>query len=291
MALALGGIVLTLLFLLVEHRAKEPVIPLKLFRLRVFQASSAIGFVMGFAMFGAVTFLPLFLQDVKNVSPTLSGLRLFPLMFGLFGASIISGRLVTRWGRYKIFPILGTACMTLGAFLLSLIGIETSALVTAFYMFVFGVGLGLTQQVLVVAVQNAVSYEDLGVATSGATFFRMIGGSFGTAVFGAIYANVLQPQTGAGGHLAPQGDQGQSADAGSLHAAPVGPSVPRGLRQNPRCDHRIVADRLPGRRPHRSVRVPPQLVPAGTSVAPVDIDARSQRRFRAARASFVAPRN
>ena len=190
-ALAVGGIILTLLFLLVEHRAKEPVIPLKLFRLRVFQASSAIGFVMGFAMFGAVTFLPLFLQDVKNVSPTLSGLRLFPLMFGLFGASIISGRLVTRWGRYKIFPILGTACMTLGAFLLSLIGIQTSAAVTAFYMFVFGVGLGLTQQVLVVAVQNAVSYEDLGVATSGATFFRMIGGSFGTAVFGAIYANVL----------------------------------------------------------------------------------------------------
>ena len=189
--LALGGIVLTLLFLLVEHRAKEPVIPLKLFRERVFQASSSIGFVMGFAMFGAVTFIPLFLQDVKNVSPTLSGLRLFPLMFGLFGASIISGRLVTRWGRYKVFPILGTACMTVGAYLLSLIGIDTSALLTAVYMFVFGVGLGLIQQVLVVAVQNAVSYEELGVATSGATFFRMIGGSFGTAVFGAIYANVL----------------------------------------------------------------------------------------------------
>jgi EmrB/QacA subfamily drug resistance transporter len=191
LSLAAAGIVLTLLFLLVEHRAKEPVIPLKLFRMRVFQASSSIGFVMGFAMFGALTFLPLFLQNVKNVSPTLSGLRLFPLMFGLFGASIISGRLVTRWGRYKIFPIIGTASMALGAYLMSLIGVHTGALVMAGYMFVFGIGLGLTQQVLVVAVQNAVSYEELGVATSGATFFRMIGGSFGTAVFGAIYANVL----------------------------------------------------------------------------------------------------
>jgi EmrB/QacA subfamily drug resistance transporter len=191
LSLAAAGVVLAVLFLLVEHRAKEPVIPLKLFRMRVFQASSSIGFVMGFAMFGALTFLPLFLQNVKNVSPTLSGLRLFPLMFGLFGASIISGRLVTRWGRYKIFPIVGTACMALGAFLMSLIGVHTGAFVMAGYMFVFGIGLGLTQQVLVVAVQNAVTYEELGVATSGATFFRMIGGSFGTAVFGAIYANVL----------------------------------------------------------------------------------------------------
>jgi EmrB/QacA subfamily drug resistance transporter len=189
--LAVGGVVLTLLFLLAEHRAKEPVIPLRLFRLRVFQASSFLGFVIGFAMFGALAFLPLFLQNVKNVSPTLSGLRLFPLMLGLFGASILSGRLVTRWGRYKVFPVVGTAFMTLGLYLMSLIGVHTSAVVMAAYMFVFGIGLGLSQQVLIVAVQNAVSYEDLGVATSGATFFRMIGGSFGTAVFGAIYANVL----------------------------------------------------------------------------------------------------
>jgi EmrB/QacA subfamily drug resistance transporter len=189
--LAVGGVVLTLLFLLAERRAKEPVIPLRLFRLRVFQASSFLGFVIGFAMFGALAFLPLFLQNVKNVSPTLSGLRLFPLMFGLFGASILSGRLVTRWGRYKVFPVVGTAFMTVGLYLMSLIGVHTSAVVMAAYMFVFGIGLGLSQQVLIVAVQNAVSYEDLGVATSGATFFRMIGGSFGTAVFGAIYANVL----------------------------------------------------------------------------------------------------
>jgi EmrB/QacA subfamily drug resistance transporter len=195
--LAVGGIVLAGLFLLAEHRAKEPVIPLKLFGVRVFSAASAIGFVMGFAMFGALTFIPLFLQNVKGVSPTASGLRLLPLMGGLLGASIISGRLVTRWGRYKIFPIVGTALMTLGAYLMSLIGVHTGAWVMAGYMFIFGAGLGLIMQVLVVAVQNAVSYQDLGVATSNATFFRMTGGVFGTAVFGAIYANVFS------GKLAP----------------------------------------------------------------------------------------
>ena len=190
--LLVAGVATAFLFLLVEHRAKEPVIPLKLFRVRVFSAASAIGFVMGFAMFGALTFLPLFLQNVKGVSPTASGLRILPLMGGMLGAAIISGRLVTRWGRYKIFPVVGTALMTLGAYLMSLIGQTTGAWVMAGYMFVFGAGLGLIMQVLVVAVQNAVSYEDLGVATSSATFFRMIGGSFGTAVFGAIYTNVLR---------------------------------------------------------------------------------------------------
>jgi MFS family permease len=146
---------------------------------------------MGFAMFGALTFLPLFLQNVKGVSPTVSGLRILPLMLGMLGASVTSGRLVTRWGRYKIFPIVGSALMTLGAYLLSLIDVSTNAWVFAGYMFVFGIGMGLIMQVLVVAVQNAVSYRQLGVATSSATFFRMIGGSFGTAVFGAIYAIVF----------------------------------------------------------------------------------------------------
>jgi EmrB/QacA subfamily drug resistance transporter len=185
------GIVLAIGFVLVERRAAEPVIPLKLFRIRVFTSASAIGFVMGFAMFGALTFLPLFMQNVKGVSPTSSGLRILPLMLGMLAASVTSGRLVTRWGRYKIFPIVGTALMTLGAYLLSLIDASINGWVLAFYMFVFGVGMGLIMQVLVVAVQNAVRYEDLGVATSASTFFRMIGGSFGTAVFGAIYAIVF----------------------------------------------------------------------------------------------------
>ena len=190
---AVLGVVLAVAFLLAERGAAEPVIPLKLFRERVFNAASAIGFVMGFAMFGALTFLPLYMQIVKGVSPTASGLRILPLMLGMLGASVTSGRLVTRWGRYRIFPIVGTALMTVGAYLLSMIDASTNGWVLAGYMFVFGVGMGLVMQVLVVAVQNAVSYQDLGVATSSATFFRMIGGSFGTAVFGAIYAIVLEP--------------------------------------------------------------------------------------------------
>ncbi len=185
------GVLLLVAFVFVELAAAEPVIPMKLFRNRVFSAAGSIGFVMGFAMFGALTFLPLFMQNVKLVSPTVSGLRILPLMVGMLGASVTSGRLVTRWGRYKIFPIVGTALMTIGAYLMSTIDASLNAWVLAFYMFVFGLGMGLIMQVLVVAVQNSVDYKDLGVATSASTFFRMIGGSFGTAVFGAIYAIVF----------------------------------------------------------------------------------------------------
>ncbi|MGH9093512.1 MAG: DHA2 family efflux MFS transporter permease subunit, partial [Acidimicrobiales bacterium] len=190
-AFAAGGVVLGALFVLAERRAAEPVIPLRLFRNRVFTATSAIGFVVGFAMYGAMTFLPLFLQVVKGVSPTASGVRLFPMMLGLLLASIGSGQAVSRWGRYKVFPVAGTALMSVGLYLMSLVGVATGAWAMSAAMFVFGVGLGLVMQVLVVAVQNAVPYEELGTATSASTFFRMIGGSFGTAVFGAIFANLL----------------------------------------------------------------------------------------------------
>jgi DNA-binding MarR family transcriptional regulator len=142
-------------------------------------------------MFGALTFLPLFLQDVKGVSPIESGVRLFPMMGGLLVASIGSGLLVSRWGRYKVFPVVGTALITIGLYLMSRVGISTGAWTMSAYMAIFGFGLGLVMQVLVVAVQNAVPYEELGTATSGTTFFRMIGGSFGTAVFGAIYGNLV----------------------------------------------------------------------------------------------------
>ncbi len=189
--LAVGGVVLSIAFLYAERRAAEPVIPLTLFANAVFGAASAIGFVVGFAMFGAMTFLPLFLQDVKGVSPIQSGVRLFPMMGGLLVASIGSGQLVSHWGRYKVFPVVGTACMTVGLYLMSTMGVATGAWVMAGDMAVFGFGLGLVMQVLVVAVQNAVPYEELGTATSGTTFFRMIGGSFGTAVFGAVYANLV----------------------------------------------------------------------------------------------------
>ena len=185
------GVVLLAVFVVVERRAAEPVMPLRLFTNRVFSASSAIGFVVGFAMFGAITYLPQYMQVVRGASPTGSGLQLLPLMAGLLLTSMGSGILISRWGRYKVFPIAGTAVMTAGMYLLSLMGVGTGAASYTVYMFVLGVGIGGVMQVLVIAVQNVVAYRDLGVATSGATFFRSIGGSFGTAVFGAIFANQL----------------------------------------------------------------------------------------------------
>jgi EmrB/QacA subfamily drug resistance transporter len=184
------------LFVLAERRAAEPVLPLRLFANRVFAATSGVGFLVGFAMFGALTFLPLFLQVVRGVSPTTSGLFLTPMMAGLLLTSIGSGRLISRWGRYKVFPILGTAVMTLGLYLFTFLGVHTSTAEIAGFMFVLGAGIGGVMQVLVIAVQAAVDYRELGTATSGATFFRSVGGSFGAAVFGAIFANVL------GGNLA-----------------------------------------------------------------------------------------
>jgi len=186
-----AAVVLGALFIWAESKAAEPVIPLRLFRNRVFSAASAVGFVVGFAMFGAIAYLPQYMQIVKGVSPTISGLRLLPLMAGLLTTSIITGRLVSRWGRYRIFPIVGSAAMTLGLYLLSHLGVTTSDWLSSLYMLVLGAGIGASLQVLVVAVQNSVSYADLGAATGGATFFRSIGGSFGTAIFGAVFANVL----------------------------------------------------------------------------------------------------
>jgi EmrB/QacA subfamily drug resistance transporter len=227
--LAVAGVVFAILFLLAERRAVEPIIPLPLFANRVFTAASAIGFVVGFAMFGALTFLPLFFQDVKGISAVQSGVRLFPLMGGLLVASIGSGLLVSRWGRYKVFPVLGTALMTVGLYLMSLIGPATGSWVMAAYMVVFGFGLGLILQVLTVAVQNAVPYEELGTATSGVTFFRSIGGSFGTAVFGAVFANLLAGNILRALHLtkAPPGFSLNAANPAAIHSLP--PAVQAGV--------------------------------------------------------------
>jgi EmrB/QacA subfamily drug resistance transporter len=185
------GLVLAAAFLVIERRASEPIISPRLFANRVFSSASAISFVVGFAMFGAMTFLPLFMQDVKGVSPTFSGLRLLPMMAGLLSASILAGNLVSRGWRYRGFPITGTAVMCVGLGLLGTVSIATSAYQMGLYMFVLGVGLGLVMQILVTAVQNAVEFKDLGAATAGANFFRSIGGCFGTAVFGALFANEL----------------------------------------------------------------------------------------------------
>lgn len=192
------GVIFTGLFIFVERRSPEPILSPRLFANRVFVSGSAIGFVVGFAMFGAMTFLPLFFQTVRGASPTNSGLRLLPMMAGLFCASIVTGQLVSKGWRYRPFPILGTAVMTVGLGLMGTISETTSNLLTSLYMVVLGVGLGLVMQILVTAVQNAVEPSDLGAATAGANFFRSIGGSFGTAVFGALYANELPRQLAAG---------------------------------------------------------------------------------------------
>lgn len=188
--LGLAAISLVLLagFVLVERRVSEPVLALSLFKNGVFTTTSVMGFVVGFAMFGAITYLPQYMQVVRGASPTNSGLEILPMMAGMLLTSIVSGMLISRWGRYKIFPIFGTALMTIGMYLLSLMGVGTTIVQSGLYMFVLGVGLGGVMQVLVIAVQNAVGYNQLGVATAGATFFRSIGGSFGTAVFGALFA-------------------------------------------------------------------------------------------------------
>jgi EmrB/QacA subfamily drug resistance transporter len=216
--LGVASVVLTGAFLVVERRAAEPVLAPHLFRNRVFGASSAIGFAIGFAMFGALAYLPQYMQIVKGASPTSSGLRLLPMMAGLLLTSIGTGRLISRYGRYKVFPILGTAALTVGLFLLSLLRPSTGTVQASASMFVLGVGIGGSMQVLVIAVQNAVDYRDLGAATSGATFFRSIGGSFGTAVFGAIFANVL---TGNLTHAL----QGKSLPAGVSASSGASPAV------------------------------------------------------------------
>ncbi|MFC9999001.1 DHA2 family efflux MFS transporter permease subunit [Nocardia sp. NPDC127526] len=181
------------LFVLVELRAKEPMLPMKLFRGNVFTVCSILSFIVGFAMLGAMTFLPAFLQYVMGVSATASGLRTLPLVIGLFTTSIFSGTVVGKTGHYKIFPIVGTAVMAVGLYLMSTMDQHTGFWLQSLYMLILGLGIGLTMQVLTIVVQNTVPYNDLGTATSGVTFFRTIGSAFGTTIFGTLYTNQLTP--------------------------------------------------------------------------------------------------
>jgi EmrB/QacA subfamily drug resistance transporter len=189
--LGILGIAMLAGFVVVERRATEPILPFRLFRIQVFNVASGVGFVIGFAMFGAITFLPVFLQLVDGASATSSGLNILPLMAGLLIASITSGQLISRRGRYKIFPVIGTALAAVGVFLLSTIDPHTPRVLLSLYMVILGLGLGCVMQVLVIAVQNAVEQRDLGVGTSSATFLRSMGASFGVAIFGAIFSNQL----------------------------------------------------------------------------------------------------
>ena len=185
------GVALIVAFLAVERRAREPVLPPSLLRDRVFAVAGGLSLIVGFALFGAVTFLPLYFQTVDGDSPTAAGLHLVPMMVGLLVTSIASGQLISRLGRYKIFPIVGTLLMTIGLALLSRLDVGTPTATAAVYLLVLGLGLGATMQVLVLAVQNAVDYSVLGAATSGVTMLRGIGGSLGTAVFGTVFSTQL----------------------------------------------------------------------------------------------------
>ncbi|WP_425577129.1 MFS transporter [Streptomyces enissocaesilis] len=191
LGLAAGAAAATLLFVVVEHYASEPLMPLRLFRDSVFTVTGLVGAVVGIALFGAASYLPTFLQMVGGASATESGLLMLPMMGGVVVASIVSGQLISRTGRYRVYPVAGGACSVVGMWLLSRLEADTAQLHYSVWMAVLGVGIGLVMPVLILAVQNSVPPADLGTATSAHTYFRQIGGSVGAAVFGTLFANRL----------------------------------------------------------------------------------------------------
>ncbi len=191
LALLTGFVALAALFVFVELRAAEPILPMRLFRNKIFSVGNGFSFLAGLAMFGGMIFLPVYLQAVQGMSPTVSGLALLPAVFGIFSTSITSGQIMSRTGRYKIFPILGGAVLLVAMWLLSTIKVDTPYWQVAVYAYLFGAGLGFTMQTIVTAIQNAVERADMGVATSSATFFRMMGAAIGTAIMGAVLTNRL----------------------------------------------------------------------------------------------------
>ncbi|MFG3104042.1 MDR family MFS transporter [Streptomyces sp. NPDC048182] len=223
-----GGVIALAAFCWAETRAAEPMLPMRLFRNPVFRVCSALSFIVGFAMLGALTYLPTYLQYVDGDSATISGVRTLPMVIGLLIASVFSGTVVSRTGRYRLFPIAGTLVMGLGLYLMSLMGPDTGAALESLYMFVLGTGIGLSMQVLTIAVQNTVDYSDLGTATSGVTFFRTLGSSFGTAVFGTIYTNALGPNL-------------RDGIAAAARTGTADPAVISGAATNPEGVHRLPA--------------------------------------------------
>jgi EmrB/QacA subfamily drug resistance transporter len=194
--LFVGSTVALGVFVWVESRVAAPILPTRLFASPVFTVCCVLSFVVGFAMLGALTFLPTYMQFVDGVSATTSGLRTLPMVAGMLLTSMGSGLLVGRTGRYKIFPVTGTAVMAIAFLLMSRMNPSTSALLQSLYLFLLGAGIGLCMQVLILIVQNTSRFEDLGVATSGVTFFRTIGSSFGAAIFGSLFTNFLRARIG-----------------------------------------------------------------------------------------------
>ncbi len=195
-AMLIAALVFLAAFVLVESRAAEPILPLSLFRNNNFVVLNAVGFIVGIAMFGSITFLPLYLQVVQGVSPTTSGLSLLPMMLGLIGTSTLAGMVMSRTGRYRWLPLASTALLFLAMALLSTMNEQTGIGLVSLYMFMAGAGIGPVMSVGITAIQNAVNPRDLGVATASATMFRQIGGSIGVSVFGAIFTNRLAAQLG-----------------------------------------------------------------------------------------------
>lgn len=219
------------IFVWVELRVAEPVLPIRLFASPVFTVCCVLSFVVGFAMLGALTFLPTFMQFVDGVSATESGIRTLPMVAGLLMTSMGSGALVGRTGRYKIFPVLGTAIMAVAFVLLSQMTAATPVWRQSLDLFVLGAGIGLCMQVLIMTVQNTVDFSDLGVATSGVTFFRTIGSSFGAAIFGSLFANFLGSRIGPA--LAASGAPAEAAQSPQvLHRLPPRPPL-RSSRPTP----------------------------------------------------------
>ncbi|BCZ24414.1 MFS transporter [Mycobacterium senriense] len=217
--LFVGSVIALCIFAWVESRAAAPILPVRLFRSSVFTVCCVLSFVVGFAMLGALTFLPTYMQFVDGVSATTSGLRTLPMVIGMLTTSMGSGVIVGRTGRYKVFPIAGTAVMAVAFFLMSRMDPSTSAVVQSVFLVILGAGIGMCMQTLVLIVQNTSSFDDLGVATSGVTFFRTIGSSFGAAIFGSLFTNFLHSRIGPA-MLASRAPAAAAASPEALHRLP-----------------------------------------------------------------------
>ncbi|WP_137988655.1 MDR family MFS transporter [Streptomyces vilmorinianum] len=219
--LSVAGVAALAAFLRAETRASDPVVPLHIFRSRNFTLMSVIGFLTGFVMFGAVLFLPLFQQSVQGASATNSGLLLLPMLLAMMVVSLVSGRITTSSGKYKIFPIIGTALMVIGLFLLAQMDTGTSRLTSGIYMAVLGAGMGFLMQITMLVAQNSVEMKDMGVASSATTLFRTLGSSFGVAIMGALFTSRVQDEMAArgGSELTQQSAQLDAASLAKLPAA------------------------------------------------------------------------
>lgn len=227
------GFMLAVAFVFWERRAAEPIIPMRLFRNDIFTVSVILSLLAGIAMFASILYIPLYQQIVRGYSPTKSGLMMLPLIVGLLVTSIISGRLISKLGRYKIFPIIGTLVLAFGLWLFSHLTLTTSEWVLGAWMLIIGGGLGLFMQVMTLAIQNSTDRSELGTATASATFFRSMGSSFGAAIFGAIltsrfahYLLVLLPHGSAASHL-----NIKSIQAGGAQLHGLSPAVTQSILQ------------------------------------------------------------